>query len=116
MKRPRQPWERRDETPSAGLCHRLSGVWDCWRHVDVFGRVVDTCIYQPLRFTFLIWVMVIVRRSGNNWGAVLGGFIIWFLWIEVEPLGYGLWSGSPAVLKGVRLKRSSHGFPALCVL
>jgi branched-chain amino acid transport system permease protein len=45
--------------------------------------------YQPLRFTFLIWVMVIVGGSGNNWGAVLGGFLIWFLWIEVEPIG--LW-------------------------
>ncbi|PRX29770.1 branched-chain amino acid transport system permease protein [Meinhardsimonia xiamenensis] len=43
--------------------------------------------YQPLRFTFLIWVMVIVGGSGNNWGAVLGGFLVWFLWVEVEPLG-----------------------------
>ncbi len=43
--------------------------------------------YNPLRFTFLIWVMVIVGGSGNNWGAVLGGFLIWFLWIEVEPIG-----------------------------
>ena len=43
--------------------------------------------YQPLRYTFLIWVMVIVGGSGNNWGAVLGGFLIWFLWVEVEPLG-----------------------------
>jgi len=43
--------------------------------------------YQPLRFTFLIWVMVIVGGSGNNWGSVLGGFLIWFLWIEVEPMG-----------------------------
>jgi branched-chain amino acid transport system permease protein len=43
--------------------------------------------YQPLRFTFLIWVMVIVGGSGNNWGAVLGGFLIWFLWVQVEPLG-----------------------------
>ncbi len=43
--------------------------------------------YNPLRYTFLIWVMVIVGGSGNNWGAVLGGFLIWFLWIEVEPLG-----------------------------
>ena len=41
--------------------------------------------YQPLRFTFLIWVMVIVGGSGNNFGAVLGGFVIWFLWIQVEP-------------------------------
>jgi branched-chain amino acid transport system permease protein len=45
--------------------------------------------YQPLRFTFLIWVMVIVGGSGNNWGSVLGGFLIWFLWVEVEPVG--LW-------------------------
>jgi len=43
--------------------------------------------YQPLRFTFLIWVMVIVGGSGNNFGAVLGGFLIWFLWIQVEPIG-----------------------------
>ena len=46
--------------------------------------------YQPLRFTFLIWVMVIIGGSGNNWGAVLGGFVIWFFWIEAEPLG--LWA------------------------
>ncbi len=45
--------------------------------------------YQPLRFTFLIWVMVIVGGSGNNWGSVLGGFVIWFFWIQVEPIG--LW-------------------------
>jgi len=45
--------------------------------------------YQPLRFTFLIWVMVIIGGSGNNWGAMLGGFFIWFFWIEAEPIG--LW-------------------------
>ncbi|MBU2941606.1 branched-chain amino acid ABC transporter permease [Shimia thalassica] len=46
--------------------------------------------YNPLRFTFLIWVMVIVGGSGNNLGAVLGGFLIWWLWIQVEPIG--LWT------------------------
>jgi branched-chain amino acid transport system permease protein len=46
--------------------------------------------YQPLRFTFLVWVMVIVGGSGNNLGAVLGGFLIWWLWVMVEPLGQGL--------------------------
>ncbi len=45
--------------------------------------------YQPLRFTFLIWVMVIVGGSGNNFGAVLGGMLIWWLWVMVEPMG--LW-------------------------
>ena len=43
--------------------------------------------YQPLRYTFLIWVMVIVGGSGNNWGAVLGGFLIWYIWVMAEPAG-----------------------------
>ena len=43
--------------------------------------------YQPLRFTFLVWVMVIVGGSGNNFGAVLGSMLIWFLWVQVEPMG-----------------------------
>ena len=46
--------------------------------------------YQPLRFTFLIWVMVVVGGSGSNLGAVLGGFLIWYLWVQVEPWGNGL--------------------------
>lgn len=46
--------------------------------------------YNPLRFTFLIWVMVIVGGSGNNFGSVLGGILIWFFWIKVEPMGNGL--------------------------
>ena len=59
--------------------------------------------YQPLRFTFLIWIMVIIGGSGNNWGSVLGGFLVWFVWIEAEPAGLwlmdvitsGLAEGSP---------------------
>lgn len=43
--------------------------------------------YNPLRFTFLIWVMIIVGGSGNNLGAVLGGFVVWFVWVEAEPAG-----------------------------
>ncbi|MEZ5923059.1 MAG: branched-chain amino acid ABC transporter permease [Hyphomicrobiaceae bacterium] len=77
-----------------------------WRHLQIFvlgsavigiaGAMMTTLdgqltpgTYQPLRFTFLIWVMVIVGGSGNNWGAVLGGFLIWWLWVMVEPIG--LW-------------------------
>lgn len=59
--------------------------------------------YRPLRFTFLIWIMVIIGGSGNNWGSVLGGFLVWFVWIEAEPAGLwlmdqvtsGLAEGSP---------------------
>jgi len=46
--------------------------------------------YQPLRYTFLIWVMVIVGGSGNNMGSVLGGFLIWLVWVEAEPVGVWL--------------------------
>jgi branched-chain amino acid transport system permease protein len=53
------------------------------------GQLTPTS-YQPLRFTFLVWVMVIVGGSGNNFGAVLGGMLIWWLWIQVEPLGLSL--------------------------
>ncbi|WP_138145830.1 branched-chain amino acid ABC transporter permease [Bathymodiolus heckerae thiotrophic gill symbiont] len=45
--------------------------------------------YQSLRFTFLIWVMVIVGGSGNNFGSVIGAFFIWFFWVESTPMG--LW-------------------------
>ncbi|MBF9029705.1 branched-chain amino acid ABC transporter permease [Rhodobacterales bacterium HKCCE3408] len=43
--------------------------------------------YVPLRFTFLVWVMVIVGGSGNNWGAILGGFLIYWCWEQVAPIG-----------------------------
>ncbi|GIT07566.1 MAG: hypothetical protein CM1200mP30_11960 [Pseudomonadota bacterium] len=45
--------------------------------------------YIPLRFTFLIWVMVIIGGSGNNLGAIIGAFITWFVWVEAEPVA--LW-------------------------
>ena len=39
--------------------------------------------YQPLRFTFLIWVMVIVGGSGSNLGSILGGFLVWLSLIHI---------------------------------
>lgn len=70
--------------------------------------------YQPLRYTFLIWVMVIVGGSGNNLGAVLGGFLVWFLWVQVEPFSQFLMSilTSPladgSVLKDHLLANAAH--------
>jgi branched-chain amino acid transport system permease protein len=64
--------------------------------VDVAGALLVTydgifipTAYLPLRFTFLIWVMVILGGSGNNMGSILGAFIIWFIWIQSGPMG--LW-------------------------
>ena len=70
--------------------------------------------YNPLRFTFLIWVMVIVGGSGNNLGAVIGGFLIWFLWIEAEPAGAWLidtatgWLGDESAVRSHLLDSAQH--------
>jgi branched-chain amino acid transport system permease protein len=54
--------------------------------------------YRPMRYTFLIWVMVIVGGSGNNFGAILGGFAVWFLWIEAAPIALFLINLSTSAL------------------
>jgi len=70
--------------------------------------------YQPLRFTFLIWVMVIVGGSGNNLGAVLGGFLIWLVWIEAEPVGVWLidnltaWLGETSPVRLHLMETAQH--------
>jgi len=102
------PWGRmmraiRDnETAANAMGKNITG-----RHLQVFiigsavvgiaGAMLTTLdgqltpgSYNPLRFTFLVWVMVIVGGSGNNLGAVLGGFLIWFFWVEAEPVGVWL--------------------------
>lgn len=102
------PWGRMmrairdDETAASAMGKNVKA-----RHLQVFilgsaicgigGAMLTTLdgqltpgAYQPLRFTFLIWIMVIVGGSGNNIGAVLGGFLIWFLWVQVEPIGHWL--------------------------
>jgi len=102
-----------------------------WRHLQVFvlgsavvgiaGAMLTTldgqftpASYQPLRFTFLIWVMVIVGGSGNNLGAVIGGFIIWFFWIEAEPIGLALMDlitasmGNDSALRHHLMENAAH--------
>lgn len=43
--------------------------------------------YNPLKWTFLVWVMVIVGGSGNNWGSLLGALLIGWLYLIVEQVG-----------------------------
>jgi branched-chain amino acid transport system permease protein len=69
--------------------------------------------YNPLRFTFLVWVMVIVGGSGNNWGTVLGGLLIGWLWLVVENIGPNIMgvitAGLPeGVLKAHLLGSAEH--------
>ncbi|MBT9245321.1 branched-chain amino acid ABC transporter permease [Gemmobacter fulvus] len=66
--------------------------------------ILNPGTYNPLRFTFLIWVMVIVGGSGNNWGAVLGGLLIGWLWLIVETLGPVVMGGLTAGMADGALK------------
>ena len=112
----RAPWGRmmraiRDNETAAGAMGKDVTA----RHLQVFvlgsavigiaGAMLTTLdgqftpvSYQPMRFTFLIWVMVIVGGSGNNWGAVLGGFVIWYVWVEAEPVGLWLMEAATSPL------------------
>ena len=101
----RSPWGRmmraiRDnETAAEAMGKDVKG-----RHLQVFilgafvlgisgamwttlnGQLIPT-EYQPLRFTFMIWVMVIIGGSGNNLGAIVGGFILWIFFVEAATVG-----------------------------
>lgn len=51
-----------------------------------FTQIFDPSGYQPINHTFMIWVMVIVGGAGNNWGVVLGSFLIYIVWVISDPL------------------------------
>ena len=48
-----------------------------------FVVTIDYSHFHAVFATFLVWVMLMLGGSGNNRGAVIGGFIVW-----------GVWSGS----------------------
>ncbi|MFS4437262.1 branched-chain amino acid ABC transporter permease [Paracoccaceae bacterium GXU_MW_L88] len=81
--------------------------------VTMNGQFTPTS-YVPLRYTFLILVMVIVGGSGNNFGAILGGFVIWFVWVEAEPVGRWLMDvltgplGEDSALRDTLVDRAAH--------
>ncbi len=71
--------------------------------VMLHGLLAPTSYDDPLRYTFLIWAMVILGGSGNNWGSVLGALIIMLMWDEAEGMGQFLASHLdmlPSVISG----------------
>lgn len=112
------PWGRmiraiRDNEVAAGAM----GKDVAWRHLQILmlgsavvgiaGAMLVTldgqltpAAYIPLRYTFLIWVMVIVGGSGSNVGSVFGAFLIWFVWVQSEPIGYWVVNAATAWMSG----------------
>lgn len=59
-------------------------------YVMLHGLMAPQSYNDPLRYTFLVWAMVILGGSGNNWGAVAGALIIMLIWGQAENVGPGL--------------------------
>lgn len=57
-----------------------------------FVGIYDPSSYQPIMHTFLIWVMVIVGGSGNNWGTVIGGIFMYIIWVISDPIAQSIFS------------------------
>ncbi|HTM78588.1 MAG TPA: branched-chain amino acid ABC transporter permease [Devosia sp.] len=55
-----------------------------------FNQIFDPSSYQPINHTFMIWVMVIVGGAGNNWGVLLGAFLIYLAWAISDPLAQAI--------------------------
>ena len=49
-------------------------------------RFVGPSAFDPLLATFIIWAMLMVGGSGNNKGAILGAFVVWFIWSGTQFL------------------------------
>ncbi len=49
-------------------------------------RFLAPLTFDPLLATFIIWAMLMVGGSGNNFGAVLGAFIVWGIWSGTQFL------------------------------
>jgi branched-chain amino acid transport system permease protein len=45
-----------------------------------FVVTIDYGHFHAVFATFLVWVMLMLGGSGNNRGAVIGGFIVWGVW------------------------------------
>jgi branched-chain amino acid transport system permease protein len=100
----RSPWGRvlraiREDEVSAGMSGK--DIFNFKMQSLVFGamvmgvggalfahslKAVSPEMFTPLYGTFIIWVMLMAGGSGNNKGAILGAYVIWFIWIGTQFL------------------------------
>ncbi len=45
-----------------------------------FSAAINPGVFEPLFGTFIIWTMLTLGGTGNNWGAIFGALAVWFLW------------------------------------
>jgi branched-chain amino acid transport system permease protein len=47
---------------------------------------VQPSLFMPMFGTFIIWAMLSLGGTGNNRGAILGGFVVWAIWTWSDTL------------------------------
>ena len=69
-----------------------------------FAGFISPEVFEPMFGTFIIWVMLIVGGAGNGKGAILGAFLIWWLYtfttglITLAPVKYATQLGALRVM------------------
>ncbi len=60
-----------------------------------FRASIQPGLFKPTYGTFIIWTMLTLGGTGNNKGAILGGFVVWAFWswsstfvVTVAPAGF----------------------------
>lgn len=51
-----------------------------------FTGFISPEAFKPMQTTFIVWIMLIIGGSGNNFGVLVGSLITWGIWTGTEFL------------------------------
>ncbi|MEC9489560.1 amino acid/amide ABC transporter membrane protein 2 (HAAT family) [Halanaerobium saccharolyticum] len=51
-----------------------------------FTSFISPAAFRPMQATFLVWIMLIIGGSANNFGSIVGAFLTWGIWTGTEFL------------------------------
>lgn len=51
-----------------------------------FTSFISPEAFRPMQATFLVWIMLIIGGSANNFGSIAGAFLTWGIWTGTEFL------------------------------
>jgi branched-chain amino acid transport system permease protein len=71
--------------------------------LTTYVQLYDPSSYQPINYTFIVWVMVIVGGAGNNLGAIFGGILIIIAWNMSAPLSLLAFQGINGIFHALGL-------------
>lgn len=64
------------------------------------GQIYDPGSFQPINHTFMFWVIVIVGGAGNNYGTIIGAFLIYITFMISDPIAQTLFTWASNISVG----------------